>query len=228
MKFKDWCASPLSASRLFAHNMEPSIIDTTLTATTSKNGKTLKAMNSEIIFTQDYSYSVTATHATLGQLGDGRLTFGPGKGTTLRFRLSTLKLTERQSLDEVHAVTDDGQHFSLFDCQFEQLFLSCEYIVSTETTDAFVLAEIEVLDISPWFFEYQSLQGEPGAKIEWVNTPHEISASLTLDDKNLTVKGYPLTSIDKTDDGHLIKDSVLFSIESTTALSIGKVPPVSD
>ena len=208
--------------------MEPSIIDTTLTATTSKNGKTLKAMNSEIIFTQDYSYSVTATHATLGQLGDGRLTFGPGKGTTLRFRLSTLKLTERQSLDEVHAVTDDGQHFSLFDCQFEQLFLSCEYIVSTETTDAFVLAEIEVLDISPWFFEYQSLQGEPGAKIEWVNTPHEISASLTLDDKNLTVKGYPLTSIDKTDDGHLIKDSVLFSIESTTALSIGKVPPVSD
>jgi hypothetical protein len=64
-------------------------------------------MNSEIIFTRDYSYSVTATHATLGQLGDGRLTFGPGKGTTLQFRLSTLKLTERQTLDEVHAVTED-------------------------------------------------------------------------------------------------------------------------
>ncbi|KAF1040150.1 MAG: hypothetical protein GAK33_01150 [Burkholderia lata] len=180
-------------------------------------------MNSEINFTQDYSYSVTATHATLGQLGDGRLTFGPGKGTTLQFRLSTLKLTERQTLDEVHAVTEAGQHFTLFDCQFEQLFLSCEYIVSTETTDAFVLAEVEVLDIAPWFFEYQRIEGKPGAKIEWVNTPHEINASLTLDDKNLTFKAYPHTTIDQTNDGHLIKDSVLFSIESTSALSISKV-----
>ena len=180
-------------------------------------------MNSEILFARDYSYSVTATHATLGQLGDGRLTFGPGKVTTLQFRLSTLRLTERQTLDEVHAVSEDGQHFTLFGCQFEQLFLSCQYIVSTETTDAFVLAEVEVLDISPWFFEYQRMQGKPGAKIEWVNTPHEISASLTLDNKNLTVKAYPHTSIDQTDDGHLIKDLVLFSIESTTALSISKV-----
>lgn len=180
-------------------------------------------MSSEIIFTQDYSYSVTATHATLGQLGDGRLVFGPGKGTILQFRLSTLKLTERQILDEVHAVTEDGQHFTLFDCQFEQLFLLCQYIVSTETADAFVFAEVEVLDISPWFFEYQRMQGEPGAKIEWVNTPHEISASLTLDDKNLTVKAYPHTSIDQTDDGHLIKDSVLFSFESAAALSISKL-----
>jgi len=203
--------------------MESSATATTLTATTSKNDKTLKTMNSEIIFTQDYSYSVTATHATLGQLGDGGLTFGPGKGTTLQFRLNTLKLTERQTLDEVHAVTEDGQHFTLFDCQFEQLFLSCQYIISTETTDAFVLAEVEVLDISPWFFGFQRMQGKPGAKIEWVNRPPEISASLTLDDKNLTVKAYPHTSIDRTDDGHLIKDSVLFSIESTTALSISKM-----
>ncbi|QKY01410.1 hypothetical protein G3257_03450 [Janthinobacterium lividum] len=180
-------------------------------------------MNSEIIFTQDYSFSVTATHAKLGQLGDGKLTFGPGKGTTLQFRLSSLKLTERQTLDEVHAVTEDGQHFTLLDCQFEQLFLSCQYIVSTETADAFVLAEVEVLDISPWFFEHQHMQGKPGTKIEWVNTPSEISASLTLDDNNLTVKIYPYTSIDQTDDGHLIKNSVLFSIESTTTLSINKV-----
>ncbi len=180
-------------------------------------------MNSRITFTQDYSYSVTATHATLGQLGDGRLTFGPGKGTTLQFGLNTLKLTERQTLDEVHAVTEDGQHFTLFDCQFERLFLSCEYIVNMETTDAFILAEVEVLDISPWFFEYQQMQGKPGAKIEWVNTPHEISASLMLGDKDLTVKAYPHTSIDPTDEGHLIKDSVLFSIESTTALNISEV-----
>lgn len=177
-------------------------------------------MNSEIIFTQHYSFNVTATHATLGQLGDGQLTFGPGRGTTLQFRMSTLKLTERQTLDEVHAVTEDGQHFTLFDCQFEQLFLSCQYIVSTETADAFVLAEIEVLDISPWFFAFQRMQGNPGAKIEWVNTPSEIRASLALDDKSLTVKAYPHISIDRTDDGHLIKDSVLFSIESASALSI--------
>ncbi|MGS1020563.1 ApeA N-terminal domain 1-containing protein [Burkholderia glumae] len=180
-------------------------------------------MNPEIIFTQDYSYSVMATHATLGQLGDGRLTFGPGKGTTLQFRLSTLKLTERQTLDKVHAVTEDGQHFTLFDCQFEQLFLSCLYLVSTETTDAFTLVEVKVLDISPWFFEYQYMQGKPGTKIEWINTPHEISASLALDDKNLTIKAYPHTSIDQTDDGHLIKDSVCLSMESTAALSISKV-----
>ena len=143
--------------------------------------------------------------------------------STLQFRLSNLKLAERQTLDEVHAVTEDGQHFTLFDCQFEQLFLSCQYIISTETTDAFVLAEVEVLDISPWFFGFQRMQGKPGAKIEWVNRPPEISANLTLDDKNLTVKAYPHTSIDRTDDGHLIKDSVLFSIESTTALSISKM-----
>jgi len=143
--------------------------------------------------------------------------------STLQFRLSNLKLAERQTLDEVHAVTEDGQHFTLFDCQFEQLFLSCQYIISTETTDAFVLAEVEVLDISPWFFGFQRIQGKPGTKIEWVNTPTEISASLTLDDRNLTVKAYPRTSIDQTDDGHLIKDSVLFSIESTTALSISKM-----
>jgi len=180
-------------------------------------------MNSEIIFTQDYSYSVTATHATLGQLGDGKLTFGPGKGTTLQFRLSTIKLTERQTLDEVHAVTEAGQHFTLFDCQFELLYLSCQYIVSMETTDAFVLAEVEVLNIAPWFFEYQRIEGKPGEKLEWVNTPREISAGLTLDDKNLTFKAYPHTTIDQTNDGHLIKDSVLFSIESTDTLSISKV-----
>lgn len=179
-------------------------------------------MSAEIIFTQDYSCSVTATHDKLGKLGDGKLRFGPGKGITLQFRLSTLKLTERQTFDEVHAVTEDGQHFTLFDCQFEQRFLSCQYIVSAETTDAFVLAEVEVLDISPWFFEDQHMQGDPGAKIEWVNTPREISANLTLDE-NLIVKAYPSTSIDETDDGHLIQHSVLFSIESTGAVGISKV-----
>ena len=179
-------------------------------------------MNSEIIFTQDYSYSVMANHDKLGKLGDGKLSFGPGKSTILQFRLSTLKLTEHQTFDEVHAVTEDGQHFTLFDCQFEQRFLSCQYIVSAETTDAFVLAEVEVPDISPWFFEGQHMQNEPGAKIEWINTPRQISASLTLDE-NLIVKAYPSTSIDESDDGLLIKHSVLFSIESTTAVNISKV-----
>lgn len=179
-------------------------------------------MNTEINFTQDYSYNVVATHATLGELGDGRLTFGPGNGTTLQFRLSTLKLIEHQTLDEVHAITDDGYHFTLFDCQFEQLFLSCQFVVSAETTDAFVLAEVEVLDISPWFFEFQRIQGTPGEKVEWVNRPREISASVTLDNNDLTVKAFPLTSIDQAGDGHTIKDSVLFSIESAAALSIGK------
>ncbi len=44
-----------------------------------------------------------------------------------------------------------------------------------------------------------------------------------LDEKNLTIKAYPHTSIDQTNDGHLIKDSVFFSIESTMPLSISKV-----
>ncbi|WP_146129396.1 hypothetical protein [Burkholderia gladioli] len=177
-------------------------------------------MNPDIIFVQDYSYSVTATHTSFGILGDGRLTFGPGKGAILQFGLSNLKLTERQTLDEVHAVAEDGQHFTLLDCQFEQLFLSCEYVISTETADAFVLAEVEVLDISPWFFGFQSIQGKPGAKVEWINAPAEISASLTLVDGNLIVKAYPSTSIGQTDDGYLIKDSVIFSIECAAALSI--------
>ncbi|WP_211442449.1 ApeA N-terminal domain 1-containing protein [Collimonas humicola] len=180
-------------------------------------------MNPEIIFTQDYSHDVTASHTELGELGDGRLTFGPGKGTTLQFRLSSLKLTERQTLDEVHAVTEDGQNFTLFNCQFEQLFLSCEYIVSAETTDAFVLAEMEVLDISPWFFEYQHMSGKPGAQIEWINTPDEISASLKLDGNDIAVKAYPRTNVVQADGGHLIKDSVLFSIESASPISIDNV-----
>lgn len=180
-------------------------------------------MNSEIDFTKDYSYDVSVSHTELGELGNGRLTFGPGKGTTVQFRLSSIKLTDRQALDEVHAVTEDGQRFTLFDCLFEQLFLSCEYIVSTETPDAFVLAEIEVLDVSPWFFEYQRMSGEPGAQIKWHNTPDEISASLTLDGNDLAVKAYPRTDIVQTDDGHLIKDSVLFSIESASPLSIDSV-----
>lgn len=180
-------------------------------------------MTSEIIFTQDYSYDVTASHTELGELGDGRLTFGPGKGTTLQFRLSSLKLTERQTLDEVHVVTEDGQNFTLFNCQFEQLFLSCEYIVSTRTTDAFVIAELEVLDISPWFFEYQRMSGKPGARIEWINTPDEINASLKLEGADVTIKAYPRTNITQTDDGHLIKDSIHFSIASTSPFSIGNV-----
>ncbi|MCX5545233.1 hypothetical protein M3A49_38310 [Paraburkholderia sp. CNPSo 3076] len=180
-------------------------------------------MSPEIIFTQDYSYDVTVSHAELGELGDGRLTFGPGKGTTLQFRLSSLKLTERQTLDEVLAVTEDGQQFTLFDCRFEQLFLSCEYIVGAKTTDAVVLAEIEVLDISPWFFGYQRMSGVPGKQIEWINTPDEISASLQLDGKGVAIKAYPHTTIVQTNDGHAIKDSVLFSIESTSPLSMENV-----
>lgn len=181
-------------------------------------------MTSEIIFfTQDYSYDVKVSHVELGELGDGRLTFGPGKGTTLKFRLSTLKLTERQQIDEVQAVTEDGQHFTLFNCQFEQLYLSCEFVVSTATTNAFVHAEIEVLDMSPWFFEYQRMSGKPGAQIEWINTPKEVSASLNIDGQDLTIKAYPRTNIAQTKEGHLIKDSVLFSIDSTTPLRVDSI-----
>jgi hypothetical protein len=177
-------------------------------------------MNPEIIFTQNYTYNVKATHTELGELGDGMLTFGPGKGTTLQFSLSTLQLSDRQAIDEVHAVTEDGQHFTLFDCQFEQLYLSCQYIVSSDTTNAFVHAELEVLDISPWFFEYQHMKGKPGTQIEWINTPDEISANVKLNGKDLTVKAYPHTNIEQINDGHFIKDSVLFSIESITHFSI--------
>lgn len=104
--------------------------------------------------------------------------------------------------------------FTLFSCELHVIAVYADYIVAGDTLDAFDLVEIEMTEVSSWFFQFQRIDGELGSSVEWKNRPCRVSADITspLGDFALAIE--PCTQLIKVGGGGEIRDSAILSLES--------------
>ncbi|MCO1361014.1 hypothetical protein L0Y97_18905 [Burkholderia multivorans] len=180
----------------------------------TRPNETAIPMKTNFTFNEDHIFSVDVSHDELGQIGSASLTFGPKRPISLRFGNGAFgKLEEGKKYDRLIASAQDGQVFTLFNCELHLIAVYADYIVAGDTADAFDLVEIEMTEITSWFFQFQRIAGELGASVEWKNRPCRVSADITSPFGDFSLAIEPYTELIKIDGGSEIRDSAILSIE---------------
>ncbi|WGS43146.1 hypothetical protein LFL97_06355 [Burkholderia sp. JSH-S8] len=172
-------------------------------------------MKNNFTFNDDHIFSVDVSHDELGQIGSASLTFGPKQAISLKFKHGAFgKLEAGTKYDRLIATVQDGQVFTLFNCELHFIAVYADYIVAGDTADAFDLAEIEMTHVTSWFFQFQRIAGDVGTSVEWKNRPSSVSADVIspLGDFSLAIT--PYTELIEIDGGNEIRDSAVLSIEN--------------
>lgn len=173
-------------------------------------------MKNNFTFSDDHIFSVDVSHNELGKIGPASLTFGPKQAILLKFKHGAFgKLEAGKKYDRLSATVQDGQVFTLFNCELHFIAVYADYIVAGDTADAFDLAEIEMTHVTNWFFQFQRIAGEVGSSVEWKNRPSNVSADVTspLGDFSLAIT--PYTELIAVNDGNEIRDAAVLSIENS-------------
>ena len=133
-------------------------------------------MNREIDFYQIYEYSVEVHHDEFGSVGRARLTFGNGKWPYLKFERSfeTRRLVEGQKYHRLKAVSDTGEVFTLFECEYTLFFIQAAFLAEGDVEEKFKKICIRYADVSEWFMLGQGIHGHLAETLTWVNKPEPI------------------------------------------------------
>ncbi|WP_157378812.1 HEPN domain-containing protein [Burkholderia ubonensis] len=172
-------------------------------------------MINDFTFNDNHIFSVEVSHGELGKIGAASLAFGPKHAISLNFKHGAFgKLEAGKKYDRLTAIEQDGKVFTLFNCELHFVAVYADYIVAGDTEGAFDLVEIEMSELTNWFFQFQRIAGDVGTSLEWKNRPSNVSADVTspLGDFSLAIT--PHTELIEINDGSEIRDSAVLSIEN--------------
>lgn len=126
---------------------------------------------------------VRLSHPDLGDIGEGSITFG--YSCLARFVLDGLgremSLSDAQLTEGLLAQAADGTRVSLFNCEYRNRALFPEFVIEGEVkAPQFLSFEVRYSDVSEWFFQQMSIDGDPGEKLEWHDAPTPLVAEVAL------------------------------------------------
>jgi hypothetical protein len=173
-------------------------------------------MNNNFDFNSAHSLSVDVAHDELGQVGSASLKVGPKLPISLNFKTGGFrKLEAGKKYERLTATAEDGQVFTLFNCEpyFDSVY--ADYIVVGDATDGLNRAEIELTHVTNWFFQFQRIIGHVGTAVEWKSRPSNVSANVTSALGDFTLAITPYTQLNAIEDGTEIRDSALVSVENS-------------
>lgn len=130
---------------------------------------------------QKRTLSAKLTHPDVGDVGQGKLTFGYSCSATFSFDLfePQIRPTEAQLTEGLVAEAEDGTKWSLFGCKRYGHSLFADFVVQYGMQAAQVQKfEVRYSDVSDWFFPQMRIDEDLGTKIEWTSMPAPLVAEV--------------------------------------------------
>ena len=142
---------------------------------------------------QKRTLSAKLTHPDVGDVGQGKLTFGYSCSATFSFDGFEPKIrpTGAQLAEGLVAEAEDGTKWSLFGCKGYGHSLFADFIVQYGMQAAQVQKfEVRYSDVSDWFFPQMRIDEDLGLKIEWTSMPTPLVAEVAQPGLNFKCESY--------------------------------------
>lgn len=172
-------------------------------------------MDREIDFYKGYEHSVEVHHDEFGSVGRAKLTFGDGKWPHLKFErsLEVRKLVEGQKYDRLKVISDTGETFTLFECQYQVFYAHADFLAEGDVEAKFKKIFVRYADVSEWFLQGQYIQGDVGEALTWVNKPEPIEVEVKTSDEHFSLATEVRRTPEHSGENFVINEHVLFEFE---------------
>ena len=172
-------------------------------------------MNREIDFYKSYEYSVEVYHDELGCIGRAKLTFGDGEWPHLAFErpLEVGELIEGQKCDRLKAISDAGETFTLFGCDYKFFYTHADFLVEGDVEAKFKGIYIRYANVSEWFLRDRYVKGDVGDVLVWVNKPEPIEVEVKTSDEHFSFGTEVRSTSEHSGENFVVNEYVLFGFE---------------
>ena len=167
-------------------------------------------------FAEEHTHAVKLHHEELGDLGDGKLTFGGSQQISAQLSMhSPLPSSEdKYPLGIVRAIDDEGRHYALCGCVAYGLTIYADYLVTGEVSDLqFDRVDIRYSDISEWFLQWHSIKGTVGDALTWERSPRHIDADFIDAGRSFNLKTEYVGTLNRRGEDHILHEHIDFCIQ---------------
>ncbi|KLU21962.1 hypothetical protein EOS_33000 [Caballeronia mineralivorans PML1(12)] len=172
-------------------------------------------------FAEEHTYAVELRHDELGDLGNGKLTFGGGQQVSAQLSmLSPIPHSEdKYPLGVVRAIDDKGKHYALCGCVAYGLTIYADYLITGEVPDLqFDRVDIRYSDISEWFLQWCSINGTVGDTLTWERLPQHIDTDFVDAGRQFNLTTEYVGTLDHRGEDHILHEHVDFCIQPTAGV----------
>ncbi|WP_394788077.1 HEPN domain-containing protein [Rhodoferax sp.] len=161
---------------------------------------------------------VKLSHAQIGDIGEGTLTFGYGCLASVAldgFRL-TIELDDNQLAAGLLAIAADGRKLSLFNCTMADHAIYPEFVVEGEVRDLqFNSFEVRYSEVSEWFFQQMQVGSKLGEEIKWHAVPAPIVANVAMPSDNFRIESFYVGSLEQSGEDRTLHQHFEFRFTAT-------------
>jgi hypothetical protein len=138
---------------------------------------------------EQQSYAVKLHHKERGEIGEGVLSFGPGRWADVRFKNSFSNVvTGGERIDLVKAVADNGRTYTLCRCRVHEYVLFADYVFEADIgAPEFDQIVVRYSEISEWFLHWQNIEGNVGERLTWTRTSKPMSVTVSAGEERFTL-----------------------------------------
>lgn len=169
-----------------------------------------------MLFAEEHTRTVELRHDELGNLGDGKLTFGGGQQVCAELSMhNSLPHSEAEyPLGVVRATDDKGKHYTLCGCVAYDFTIYADYLISGEVSELqFDRVDIRYSDISEWFLQWRRINGTIGEQLTWERLPQDIDASFQHGQRRFNLKTEYVSSLNKKGEDHILHEHIDFCLQ---------------
>jgi len=170
-------------------------------------------------FAEEHTHAVKLHHEELGDLGDGKLTFGGSQQVSAQLSmLNPLPHSEdKYPLGVVRAIDDRGKHYALCGSVAYGDTIYADYLIMGDVSDLqFDRVDIRYSDISEWFLQWRKIKGTVGETLTWERLPQDIDATFVDAGRQFNLKTEYVGSLNHRGEDHVVHEHVEFSVRPAT------------
>ncbi|RMM54491.1 HEPN domain-containing protein [Pseudomonas corrugata] len=146
-------------------------------------------------------------------LGEGQLSFGGGNFICIQLDLNSNFRVPQRKLPTLKAKTKEGRHFTLFNCEIEDLLLYAGFIACGNVKAGISEFHVKYEELSDWFLHGQYIVGELGESVSWKNSAPQLSITIKMADENFALKTETFSSLTRRGEDHVIHEHTRFIFE---------------
>lgn len=171
-------------------------------------------MNKTIDFTKQYEFQVDVFEHEHVKLGSGTLKFEPECWIQVNFGVFEFGgIPEGKEFATLKAVSQSGEHFTLFQCKRIGFGISANYVATGDVGENFKNIEIRYSDASEWYLGRQWLEGDVADTMRWNKPVTHFAAAIKTEQKAFALSSRAERSVSRTGEDHIFHEHVLFCLE---------------
>jgi len=159
------------------------------------------------------------SHPDVGDVGEGKLTFGYSNSSTFSLNAFTpkVRLTEPQLAEGLVAEAEDGTKWSLYGCKGFGHSLFIDFVAENGMQATKIQKfEVRYTDVSDWFFSQMRLKSDLGASIEWTSIPAKLVAEVSQSDLSFKCESEYVASLVQQGEDRKLHQHFEFSFTATS------------